>query len=379
MLTLCSDLMPLGMTAVTENKLKKKITYIITRGVIGGAQFHTLDLIKEFSKDYEILLISGSDGVLVSEAKKNNVRVKVVPEIDSLNFLFAITKLYKILKSEGASLIHVHSSLASIYGRIAAKLSKIEVVYTVHGWHFAHEPSKVKKSVKINVERLLKSFTSYWITVSEFDGRLGDQHNLFASGRVRTIPNGVQQSQNKFVPAGLRKLSAVFVGRATYQKNCDSAINVLEHSKSGVGLTMFASGGNISSLEYLVEKSSAAKKIKLVVNEPNASGKVHKYSVMLVTSRYEGMPLSVLEAIREGLVIISTDVCGMDEVVVDGVNGYLLPENNEKEMARLLDGLIANPEKLNEMSEQSRVLFNEKFTLTRMLDANREIYKKIIL
>ena len=357
---------------------RKKITYLITKGDIGGAQFHTLALIEEFKQDYDVFLISGSEGVLVEQAKKNNVRVEIIPEIDSFRFLPAVLKLRKVMRQESPDLLHVHSSLASFYGRVAAKMVNVKVLYTVHGWHFSHEPSKLKKLIKVGVERCLKSVTNYWITVSSFDYSLGSNYGLFKENSAEAIPNGVKPSQHKCSYVKDLPLAVVFVGRATYQKNCEAAIRVLEYASSNVHLTIYSSGDNIGSLQELLDKSAAKNKIKLVANEPNAAERIRNYSVLLMTSRYEGMPLSVLEAMREGLAIVSTNVCGMSELVDDGYNGYLLPENCEKEMAKVLDGFTSNFDRLNLMGQRSRKFFGEKFTLNKMLAANRKVYQKII-
>jgi len=366
------------MNTNSEINARKKITYLITKSDIGGAQFHTLALIEEFKKDYDVLLISGSAGVLLDQAKKVNVRTKIIPEVNSFNFFFAIFKLRKVMQKEKPDLLHVHSSLASFYGRFSAKMANVKVLYTVHGWHFSHEPSKLKKMIKVGVERFLKGLTNYWITVSNFDYSLGDQYGLFRENSAQAIPNGVKPSQHEYTGIHDLPLSVVFVGRATYQKNCEAAIRVLEYTRSDIHLTMYSSGDSVAALQEQLNKSPAKNKITLVVNEPNAAQRIHNYSVLLMTSRYEGMPLSVLEAMREGLTIISTDVCGMNEVVINGENGYLLPENSEQRMAKVLDDLASNLDKLSAMGECSKTLFHENFSLRKMLDANRDVYRKII-
>lgn len=285
----------------------------------------------------------------------------------------------RILKNEAPDLVHVHSTLASFYGRIAASLCRIKTLYTVHGWHFAHEPSHLKRCLKIGAERLLKSITSYWVTVSEFDKRLGTEYSIFRNGCVKTIPNGVKSSQNEFIPADQRAKSVVFVGRASYQKNCEALVDVVAHMQSDSQLTMYTSGGDIDALMKRIEQKSLTEKINVILNEPNASEKVHQFPIMLMTSRYEGMPLSVLEAMREGLVIVSTDVCGMNEVIIDGESGYLLPEGSEKQMAQRVDQLIADPVQLNKMSLRSKALFDERFALHKMLNEIRHIYQGILL
>jgi len=360
---------------------KKKLSFIITRSDIGGAQFHTLSLIECFRHEYDVLLISGSEGVLTDRAESLGVRTKVIAGIDSLNFLSAITQLSKTLKVEKPDLVHVHSSLASFYGRFAARLQNINTLYTVHGWHFANEVNPIKRVLKIGVEFFFKPFTSYWIGVSEFDYVLGCKFFLFKKNKAQVIANGVLGSglfDNSPVESE-GKLNVVFVGRSSYQKNCESAINVIKNTDSSISLTMYTSGKTVDKLRDYIDSSSAKGRIRLIVDEPNAASLLHNYSVMLVTSRYEGMPLSVLEAMSSGLAIVSTDVCGMNELVVNDSNGYLLPENAEIAMANRLNELSSNPEKLKEMQLKSRERFLEKFTQEKMLSSISLLYKKLIL
>jgi len=365
------------MNFLAKNPIfKKKITYIITRSDIGGAQFHTLYLIKEFQKDYDILLITGTQGILSEQVKALNVRVKVVPAIDSFNFISATLKIRKILAREKPDLIHVHSSLASFYGRCAAKLVGQKTLYTVHGWHFSNEPSRLKRLIKINVERFLKRFTHYWITVSEFDSKLGEKHQLFKKEKFETIANGVKQQTHQIAKKD-STLQVIFVGRASYQKNCKSAIKVISYTNADIHLTIYASGDAVETLQSLIDSSQAKNRITLLKNQPNAAAKMPQYSVMLITSRYEGMPLSALEAMRAGLTLVSTDVCGMNEIVIEGKNGYLFPEDNEQKMAKVLDSLARDSDKLERMGRHSQLLYNEKFTVAKMLDATHSVYRKL--
>ncbi len=355
----------------------KKLTYIITRSDIGGAQFHTLALLEKFKHSYDILLISGSEGVLSDRARALGIRTMVITQIDSFNVISAIYRIRLALNAEQPDLVHVHSSLASFYGRCAAKLTNIRTLYTVHGWHFSHEPNALKRRIKIAIERGLKWTTSHWITVSNFDHQLGREHNLFRHDCVDTINNGVEPSSTATTRPSGNTLEVVFLGRATYQKNCESAIRVLELTHDDVRLTMFASGGSVEELTTQLSRSSAKHRIRLVLDDPNAAERLKNYSVMLLTSRYEGMPLGALEAMSNGLAVISTDVCGMNEVVKNEVNGYLVAQDNEQIIADKLNSLLTDKGTLRQMGQASFELYEANFTLNRMLTRVSEVYTKL--
>ena len=366
----------------TTSPVQQKIAYIITRSDIGGAQKHLLSLIDEFHGDYELVLITGSQGFLVESVQALGIKVYIVPSLDSFNVPVVLWKLRGILSSEMPCLVHTHSSLASLYGRVAARLCGFKALYTVHGWHFASEKSRVKWLMKVAVEWLSRCCTDRWITVSKFDEKLGRVFHVFKSGRVDVVVNGVEDLASAYSggPSACSReaLRVIFIGRATYQKNCMAAIDVLELTQEDIRLTVFASGGLVGLLASRIARSPARERIQLILDEPDAGLQLKYYDVLLITSRYEGMPLSVIEAMRAGLPVVSTDVCGMSELIVDGENGGLFAQGDLIGMAAQLDVFAQNRQQLIAMGKLSRVRYMQAFTLDKMVLATREVYQRIL-
>ena len=98
--------------------------------------------------------------------------------------------------------------------------------------------------------------------MSSFDARLGDKYRLFKAGRVSTVPNGVQQSKNEVCQKQSSPLPVAFVGRFTYQKNCESAIKVIEHTRSDLHLTMYVSTNDVDSLKSLLREARRNPKFR---------------------------------------------------------------------------------------------------------------------
>ena len=370
------------MTNQLNSNRKPKVVIVITRSDIGGAQNHVLSLIKSFHKHYEMALVVGSKGFLADSVSAMGIKVHFLFDLDSYNPIKAIWKLQKILTQESPDLVHTHSSLASFYGRAAAKFNGIKVLYTVHGWHFAGEKNPIKWLIKVGLEFGARSFTDRWIAVSEFDLNLGRRFHLFKKNKIDVVVNGIENKPpavraSVAIDAG-QALEVVFVGRSTYQKNCTAALAVMEGTTENVNLTMFAAGGQISELVSAHAKSPVKSRIRLILNEPNAALEMDKFSVMLITSRYEGMPLGGIEGMRSGLAIVSTDVCGMNELVESGKNGYLFRQGDNDAMAGKLNELSQDRVKLAKMSNASRRRFERLYTLEKMLESTESVYKQLL-
>jgi len=363
--------------------VKHKIAYIITRSEIGGAQNHLISLIRHFSKSYDLVLITGSEGYLVDIVDKLPVKptTYLVSSIDSFNFVHSAFLLKNILKNEQPDLIHAHSTLASISARLAGLLGRTRVLYTIHGWHFANK-SPLRKALQIGFEYSFKPLTKYWIAVSKYDFDLGSRFKLFRLNDARCIRNGISDVEpslrrdNKR-PGNDAMFRLVFVGRASHQKNYLEPLNVLSKCRPNVCLTMYIAGSNISELTSEIEMMGLSERCTVIHNDPHSSQNLMHYDAMILTSRYEGMPLSVIEGLRSGLPIVSTDVCGMNELVADD-NGYLVKFGDTNEMVSCVESLNDDRELTLSKGRASRSLFIRSYIDTEMLTAIDKFYRQIL-
>ena len=358
------------------NILKTKIAFIITRSDIGGAQNHVLSLLKYFCNKYDVVLLVGSEGFLSHAAAKLGVDVRVAKHLDSFNVVGAIWCLRGLLNDLHPDFVHSHSSLASFYGRLAAAVCRIPVIYTVHGWHFSNLESKFRASLQVSAEWLFRALTRRWITVSQYDLSLGNRYLLFNRGAAVCIPNGIPDTQFlRERTVGTKSLKMVFVGRATYQKNYLDALSVLQAANNNVQLTFYTSGKEAKLLESQISDRGLTERCTLILDETDAGSFLNLYDLMIVTSRYEGMPLSVLEGLRASLPIVSTDVCGMSELV-DDTNGFLSDVGDIQGMAMQVDRLDQNRDLLREMGIASRKRFERDFLESFMLQKTWEVYSE---
>lgn len=364
--------------------VKHKIVYVITRSEIGGAQNHIISLLDHIGKKYNLVLVTGSDGYLVDMVNGLSIKPKiyVVDSIDSFNIVKSVLSLKEIFNNEIPDLIHTHSTLASIHGRLAARFCKLKVLHTIHGWHFANK-NLLKQILQVSAEFLFKPLTTYWITVSQYDLRLGLRFKLLRNRNVISIKNGIEDTSIDFLRdsrplEGDDKTRMVFVGRASFQKNCMEAIEIIKLCPSNVLLTMYVTSGDyLSAIIKLIADSNLEDRVTLIIDNPDASSNLHHHDAMLLTSRYEGMPLCVLEAMRVGLPIVSSDVCGMNEIVINRETGYLYPLHDVEEAANCVNRLL-EVEKRLELGRVARENFEKYFRAALMANKTADIYEKLL-
>jgi len=358
---------------------RKKILIIVTRAELGGAQNHIASLVNNLDKELDFVLCTGTEGQLIETFDSLNLKSYVLPSLDKKRFFSSAVSIAKILIQEQPDLVHTHSAVASFVGRITAKLLRKKTLYTVHGWHFVPNSVTKRRLLGPILELIAKPFTDYWITVSRYDKKIGLKKNVIVKNRCSVVENGVADHIPITHKPQINKLNVAFIGRATYQKNCLAAIHIIQQCHPQIHLSIFsANGDHLPELHSVINDQSLNDRIKLIDNEEQAGEKLKDFDALLMTSRYEGMPLCALEAMRTGLPIVASDVCGMNEVVHHHENGYLYDLNDLDQASQYLNELLNEPNKRLKLGANSRAKFEENHLEKQMVEKTFQIYKKLL-
>lgn len=333
-------------------------------------------------KDSTILFI-GSAGRLVELAEQKGINVCVLTFLDSFFFLLAVPKVCSLMRIHKPDIIHLHSTNASIVGRISSFFTSAKVVYTIHGWHFLnHKLSPLLNWLIVSIERMLMKSVDAWIIISKFDYSAGVEKNLLDENLTHFIPNGVPEiipePYHFSLPLIDDVFKIVFVGRACEQKNPIEAVRVIERLEKNFHLTMFLSGENVEGYIHEINKSPASERVTIVQNEPDASRFLASFDLLIMTSRYEGMPLVILEAMSLGLPVIATDVCGLSEVVAEGESGYLVECGHPELMAEKIASLYRDPIKTQKISSEAKRRYYDSHTAKTMVDKTFDVYSNLV-
>ncbi|MCR4663139.1 MAG: glycosyltransferase family 4 protein [Endomicrobiaceae bacterium] len=371
---------------------KIKIAIIVTKLELGGAQKVAISLCEKLDKDkFETVLICGCGGIL-DEETKNKIRVifvkDLVREISPVKDLKALFSICKILKQEKPFIVHTHSSKAGIIGRLAAKASGIKnIVHTIHGFSFNDTQSFLKKNLFIFLEKIGAKISKYLIPVSVENTTKGLKNNIGKKEQYHYIRLGVDIDNFKNfsgIPSLKKELNineqdilVTTIGPFKPQKNLPDFIKTAKNisgKNKNFKFVIVGDGTLRPQFENLIKKYNISNNIFLIGWRRDISNILNSSDMFVMTSLWEGLPISTIEAMCCGLSPIVNDVDGQREIVKDKFNGFLIKPYDIKATEEKIM-LLANDTNLRkEMSLNARNSIDYTFSTDYMIKQHEDLY-----
>ncbi|MFD1359100.1 glycosyltransferase family 4 protein [Fictibacillus halophilus] len=363
-----------------------KILFVITKSEWGGAQSHLYELVKDLkSRKHVPVVIVGEDGELKERLEKINVRViilkSLIREVRPIKDVISIIKLKSFIKRINPDLIHLHSSKAGLIGRISGRLVRKPIIFTAHGWAFTEGTSSSKRGIYILVERFVGGFTDKIICVSEFDRQIAIKNNVAPEGRLITVHNGVEniksithkkKSPNNIVP------KIIMVARFSPQKDYKTLVEALSKVEGKYEVLLVGEGELLSETQSYVRELNLTDKVHFLGMRKDIPELLDSSDIFVLSTNYEGLPLSIIEAMSKKLPVIATDVGGVSELIEQNLTGILVKNRDANGLAENIDFLIKNPKKRVEMGNAGFQKYSTEFSLQNMLTKTHEIYTNIL-
>lgn len=349
-----------------------KIFEVITVSEYGGAQTVVAELVKNFSPDNQIYLLYGGEGEAWSTLGDNFTRIRLGKHDKSISirdfFLFLKLIYYRIKYKP--DIIHLHSSKMGVLGRLA--FNKKKSVLTLHGF------DSVRKAFKkfLLIEKALKNRAHTIVAVSQYDVRCLAEENI--KNNVLCIYNGIEDcmkiSEQPPLPIA-EKLNSIkgryskvlmSISRISKQKKFELFQELAEHYPQYA----FVWIGNKEPLENLPENLFCLGEIH------NAYNCLPYADLFLLPSNYEGLPISLLEALCFGKPAIASSVGGIPEIL-NGQNGFAV-ENTMTAFCEKIDYIFSDSNIYHCLSRNARKSFEDSFTIDKMISAYKQLWNTII-
>lgn len=366
-----------------------KILYVITKSEIGGAQTHLMEVVRYMHRTgHDVSVITGTTGWLTNELAAIDVDYEILPdmvrEINPAKDIKTINYICHILEDKQPDIIHCHSSKAGIVGRIAGAIKNVPAVFTAHGWAFTSGVSPAKRIIYAAIEHMMLGITKRVICVSEFDRQLAKRWFLHNYNRIVTVHNGIVDktfnsniAREDFLP-----LKLVSVARFSHQKNNMELIRAVEQINKlysgSLQLNMVGDGPLLSEAQAYVTSHKLENDVHFLGSRTDVDDILNKNDIFCLISNYEGLPISIIEAMRAGMPIIASDVGGVNELVQDEVNGFLIPRGNISELVDKLKYILEHKKLIKSMGEASRKIYEEEYTADRMNQKILSVYNEVI-
>ncbi|MCP8850480.1 glycosyltransferase family 4 protein [Latilactobacillus curvatus] len=364
-----------------------RILYGITASNWGGAQEYVFQLIKYETKlGNEIGIFIGEEGELSYRLKKvSGVKVYIVPELQREINLFtdlkAIKKIKKVCLDFQPDIIHLNSSKAGAIGRLVARILKIKpiVIYTAHGWAFTDGVSKKKALVYKVFEKILARLTDKIFCVSQHDYDIARKANIFVNkeqGKVIYNGSDFVTSEHDETETQDDIPRILMVARFDKQKNQALLIESLNLVKTKYKLYFIGDGPTREYCEKMVERFGLSDKVVFAGFQKDVQSFLRNSDLFCLITNYEGLPISIIEAMAMRLPVIASNVGGNKELVTEK-NGALV-ENNKEKISLEIEKLLNSKELRLKMGGESYLMYKKQFTLDKMLLSVDKSYTELI-
>jgi glycosyltransferase involved in cell wall biosynthesis len=356
----------------------------ITEAELGGVLAHLQELLPLQAQDDQVeaikVLVPERNAEPLSSFLSSKLNVQSVPYsrgslIDLMHFARAAVELVRQFQPD---ILHIHSTVAGVLVRLCLLFSRSrpKIIYCPHSWAFTRDGNRLKNSLIAILERCLAKITNAIVCVSTHE-KEGAIAAGIPSSKCVVIENGIsplsaamEVDQSNSSPA-TNSIKIMFVGRFDRQKGFDIFVDVMRHLHDAQGLAVG---------DYIVEE---AKPIHVPTNVTMLGWRsreevqeIYKCAdLLLMPSRWEGLPIAALEAMRAGVPVFGSCIGGLKDIVVDGTTGrlfHLAPTSN-------IAGLIRSTDRktLQDYGAQGRLRFIERYTAEAMHERMMNLYENV--
>lgn len=392
-----------------------KILRIINRFNIGGPTYNAAYLSKYLNSDFDTLLVGGvkEEAEASSEyiLKKLGIEPIIIPEmrrsVNPTNDLIAYRKISKLISQFKPDIVHTHASKAGTIGRLAAIRNKVPIiVHTFHGHVFHSYFGSSKTNIFINIEQGLANQCSKIIAISDKQKEeLSEIYKIAAPEKFEVIPLGFDlqrfqenQVQKRTTFRALYKLNESdiaigIVGRLAPVKNHELFIrsikNVKEKTQANIRAFIIGDGECRSDLQELCKSLGldyqyspngevSESTITFTSWIKNIDTAYPGLDIIGMTSLNEGTPVSLIEAQAANKAIVTTNVGGIENIVIPNVTALLTKNNCVDDFSEKLKLLVESEPMRKAQSEKGWNHVREKFHYTRLVHDTENLYYKLL-
>ena len=342
-----------------------------------------------------------SDGQYVKDMRRHGYKLHTVEISRNLfkipSHLRAIWSIYNLCNKEQFDVLHVHTPIAALLGRIAGRMGKVPIiVYTAHGFYFHDQMPWWKYRFFVSLERWSGSLTDYLFTQSSEDAESAIAERIVPRSKVTAIGNGVCvdlfrpdpniRTRNRIalgIPADAYVIGVV--ARLVREKGLVEFLDAAVTLGDRFPHTHFLIVGerlpsdHDASIEWELHEAQERLGSRLMAlgYRVEVSDLLSAMDLFCLPSYREGMPRSIIEAMMMELPVVATDIRGSREEVLPGETGLLVPTRDVSALTRALDSLISDPERGLRMGKAGRKraldVYDERKVIERQIGIISEL------
>jgi glycosyltransferase involved in cell wall biosynthesis len=390
-----------------------KVLRIINRLNLGGPTHNVAYLTKYLDEKYETLLLSGTIDSTEESSEFLIKNLDITPryidamqrELHPLKDYRAYKQIKKIIREYQPDIVHTHAAKAGAVGRLAAAHCKVPVIlHTFHGHVFHSYFNPIKTKTFLAIERYLAKKSTCIIAISEIQKKeLCEDYKIAACEKFTVIPLGFDlekfNTDKEQKRVSFRKkwhiaddeIAIGIVGRMVPVKNHEMFLTafaqLLKSTNKKVKAILIGDGECRTEIESKIQELHLTFSTEKNVQQEapivfcswikDVENAYPGLDIIALTSLNEGTPVSLIEAPAAGIPIVTTDVGGIKDIVLENETAYIVDSNDVDAFAEKLLLLTENDGLRKDIAAKGFSHVNQKFSSTRLAADMSNLYYKL--
>lgn len=312
-------------------------------------------------------------------------------EIRPLQDARALTALTRFLGRSSYTIVHTHTSKPGVLGRLAARRVGVPgIIHTPHLFPFHEESGRLATAAYVRCERLAARWCDRIVTVSDYHRDWALRLGIGRPGQVISIPNGVPSERavsRRSRNAARRELGVgdafmvLATGRLAPQKGFEYLVRAaprIHESLPGVRIVLAGDGPLEQPLAKLARELAVDDTVSFLGFRSDVADLLAASDLVVLPSLWEGLSISLLEAMAAARPIVTTSLGSNREVTDDGRAARLVPAKDAEALAAAVVALAGSPRERDELGRRGLEIQRERYTMRRMLDAYLAEYERLL-
>ncbi len=355
------------------------ILQIVGDGAAGGGTTVVLQLSQELAKQGATVTVASQAGsYILAQAERQGLFTLPLDFRSRGNTLALSRQISRYLAANPSSLVHAHGARAALTIALLPKARRRTLIYTVHGFHYSKKPPVVRHLAML-AERFCTQRATATVFVSSNDIKLAAQDRLLPrAARTQVIYNGAAPAEPSMTSA---TFDLAFLGRLHFQKNPGILVDILDAMKPlRPSLSIIGSGNLEPMLREKVRLAGMEQQVTFQGEQEHSSALrlLESARIMVLPSRWEGLPVSVIEAMHRGIPVVASDIAGTNEAVADGTTGFLVPSADPAAYADRIARLLGDPALYSRISRSAVLRARELFSIRSQMEAYVSLYASTV-
>ena len=363
--------------------MKPRVLLICTNSGEAGAPRHVETLVRLLRDNVDFILLFGEDGPVLRRLHAAGFDARLLrglrSAISPVRDIALLRQLSLLVRDNRPDLIHCHSSKAGLLGRLAGRMQGVPVLFTIHGWSWASMSGRKSQLARLIERQVAHLRDVHYLYVCKAVAETGQEILSLRPGQGQVIYNGVPDRGRAAsdLPGAVR---FIMPARAAYPKDHETLIRAFSALQADSRLILCGAGTDTADFAGRIRTLAPRRHGDIIGlgQRSDVDALLQDAHVMVLSSRSEAMPLSIIEAMSFGLPVIASNVGGIPEQVTDDVTGFLVPPGDVAAMTAALHRML-DPATRRRMGHAGRQRYEADFSAPGMARATMTYYLNLIL